>query len=111
MCWECNHGFIWKGERKNPTFSCVIWRINPTCTCYRKSVREQELQNSILQYLQKMAQIVLGQEDEKRNWEKEEILRLERQYQEEMRLQKEEEKSDRYRLEEYMPFQVLTRRW
>ena len=40
---------------------------------------------------------------------KEEILRLERRYQEEVRLQKEEEKSDRYRLEEYMPFQVLTK--
>ena len=164
VCSECNHGFIWKGERKNPTFSCVTWRTNPTCTCYRKSVKEQQLQNSILQYLQKIAQIVLGQEYEKRNWKKEkqkldqkcqklqdkiksqnvkivelyesykhgfleeenfkkkmkrmeedieekkeEILRLERRYQEEVRLQKEEEKSDRYRLEEYMPFQVLTK--
>lgn len=34
-------------------------------------MKEQELQNSILQYLKKIAQIVLGQEDEKRNWEKE----------------------------------------
>lgn len=44
-------------------------RTNPACTCYRKSMKEQELQNSILQYLQKIAQIVLGQEDEKWNYQ------------------------------------------